>query len=169
MPVSIRQFAVETGILPGCDGMTTKTLDDVDRQILAVLQANAREPVVTLARKVGLSRTSAQERIRRLERDGVIQGYTVRVGDDARKPPVAAYLILYLQGPICERVAPLIAKIPEVKKSQSIGGEIDMILQVETSDLQQLNRVRNEVEAIQGVQKVTTGIILCDRFDRTGT
>lgn len=147
--------------------MTARKCDDIDRQILSILQANGREPIATLSRKVGLSRSAVQERLQRLERDGVITGYTVRLGSNSPKPPVSAYLILYLEGPICERVAPLIARIPEVKKSQSIGGEIDMILQVETNDLEQLNRVRNEVEAVRGVRKVTTGIVLTDRFDRT--
>jgi DNA-binding Lrp family transcriptional regulator len=147
--------------------MLERALDEADRRIIGILQANAREPVVTLARKVGLSRSTVQERLRRLERSDVIQGYTVRLGKSAKRAPVSAYLLLYLQGPICERVAPAIARIPEVKKSQSIGGEIDMILQVETSSLEELNRVRNEVEAIPGVSKVTTGIVLCDRFDRS--
>ena len=147
--------------------MLDRVLDDTDRRILAILGANAREPIVTLARKVGLSRSAVQERIKRLERDNVISGYTVRLGPAVRKAPVSAYLLLYLQGPICERVAPAIKRIPEVKKSQSIGGEIDMILQVETTTLDELNQVRNQIELIQGVSKVTTGIILCDRFDRT--
>lgn len=144
-----------------------RKIDEIDRQIIAIFQANAREPVVTLARKVGLSRSAVQERLVRLERDQIITGYTVRLGKSVERAPVSAYLFLYLDGPICERVAPVIARIPEVKKSQSVGGEIDMILLVECNDLQGLNDVRNQVESVNGVRKVQTGIILADRFDRT--
>jgi len=183
-------------------------VDEIDRQIIAILQGNAREPIASLARKVRLSRSAVQERLARLERNRIITGYTLRLSRDApraavsaylllylegpicerlarlernriitgytlrlsRDAPraaVSAYLLLYLEGPICERVAPPISRILEVKKSQSISGEIDMILQVEADSLERLNEVRNQVEAIHGVRKVTTGIVLADRFDRT--
>jgi DNA-binding Lrp family transcriptional regulator len=64
-------------------------------------------------------------------------------------------------------VAKVLAQMPEIRKCQSIGGEIDMILQVEAQDSLQLNDIRNKVEAVRGVRKVTTGIILTERFDRT--
>jgi len=142
-------------------------VDEIDRQIIVILQGNAREPIASLARKVRLSRSAVQERLARLERNRIITGYTLRLSRDAPRAAVSAYLLLYLEGPICERVAPPISRILEVKKSQSISGEIDMILQVEADSLERLNEVRNQVEAIHGVRKVTTGIVLADRFDRT--
>ncbi len=145
-----------------------RKLDDVDRNIIGILQANGREPIASLARKVDLSRSAAQERLARLEKNGVISGYTIQLGNSKVKPHVSAYLLLYLEGPICERVLPSIAALPEVKKSQSVGGEIDMILFVETNSLEELYNVRARVEAIRGVSKVTSGIVLVDRFDRTG-
>lgn len=141
-------------------------IDAMDRRIIGVLQANAREPVSSLARKVGLSRSAAQERLSRLEYKGVISGYTVKLARYNPKSLISAYLLLYLDGPICERVVPAIAGIPEVKKSESIGGDIDMILKVEVDQLADLSRVRDLVEAIHGVAKVTTGIVLAERFDR---
>lgn len=140
--------------------------DDVNRHILSLLQANAREPLASLARKVGLSRNAVTERLRRLERDGVIAGYTVRLADHAPQSGVKAYMLLYLNGPICERVVPAVSRLPEIKMSQSLSGEIDMLLYVETADLGEMNRVRDDLERIHGVQKVTTAIVLADRFDR---
>ncbi|QCO10195.1 Lrp/AsnC family transcriptional regulator [Azospirillum brasilense] len=75
-------------------------------------------------------------------------------------------MILYLTGPICEKVAKEIEKIPQVKLSQSIGGEIDMILTVETGSLEDLNDVRGRIEAIKGVVRVNTCVILKERFNR---
>ena len=146
--------------------MAIRAADDINRHIMSLLQANARVPLTTLARKVGLSRNAVTERLRRLERDGVIAGYTVRLGDGAKQPQVGAYMMLYLKGPICERVVPFVARLPEVKLSQSLGGDIDMILYVETGNLAEMNGVRDELERIHGVEKVTTAIVLADRFDR---
>lgn len=147
--------------------MAIRTNDETNRHILALLQTNAREPLSSLARKVGLSRNAVTERLRRLENDGVIEGYTVRVANgNSRVSPVRAYMLLYLHGPICERILPGVARLPEVKLSQSLGGEIDMIVYVETETMDELNHVRDELERIHGVRKVTTTIILTDRFDR---
>lgn len=57
-------------------------LTDKDRQLLGLLQANAREPTASLARKLGVSRSAVQERITRLEKAGVITGYSVRIDQD---------------------------------------------------------------------------------------
>jgi len=54
---------------------------DTDERLVALLRANAREPTASLARKLGLARSTVQERIARLERQGTIKGYTVRLSD----------------------------------------------------------------------------------------
>lgn len=147
--------------------MAIRPDDHVNRHLVTLLQANAREPLASLARKVGLSRNAVTERLKRLERNGVIAGYTIRLGSETTaQSPVRAYMMLYLDGPICERVLPGVARLPEIKLSQSLGGEIDMIVYVETERLEDMNRVRDELERIHGVHKVTTAIVLADRFDR---
>ena len=147
--------------------MAIRADDDVNRHLLALLQSNAREPLASLARKVGLSRNAVTERLKCLERDGIIAGYTVRLGNGEQiRAQVRAYMLLYLDGPICERVLPGISRLPEIKLSQSLGGEIDMIVYVETETLDDINRVRDDLERIHGVRKVTTAIVLTDRFDR---
>lgn len=60
------------------------TLDDTDRQLLSLLQANARESTATLARRLGLARTTVVSRIARLEREGVVAGYGVRLAIEGR-------------------------------------------------------------------------------------
>jgi DNA-binding Lrp family transcriptional regulator len=142
-------------------------LDAKDRMILSLLESNAREPIQKLAARVGLSRSSTHERVARLRRTGVIAGFTIKRTVPRTASGVSAYLLLYLTGPICERVAKEIERFPEVKRSQSIGGEIDMILQVETGDIAGLNELRTEIEQVPGVVKIVTGIVLCDRFDRS--
>ncbi|OPH13100.1 hypothetical protein FE88_11665 [Azospirillum brasilense] len=141
-------------------------MDMVDELILCHLEADGRQSVQELARKVNLSRSAVYARIQRLVKAGVIAGFTIRRGVPVPKPVVSAYMILYLTGPICEKVAKEIEKIPQVKLSQSIGGEIDMILTVETGSLEDLNDVRGRIEAIKGVVRVNTCVILKERFNR---
>jgi Lrp/AsnC family leucine-responsive transcriptional regulator len=147
--------------------MAIRSDNEINRHLIMLLQANGREPLASLARKVGLSRNAVSERLKGLERDGVIAGYTVRLAaESTAQPQVRAYMMLYLDGPICERVLPGVLRLPEIKLSQSLGGEIDMIVYVETEKLEDMNRVRDELESIHGVRKVTTAIVLTDRFDR---
>ncbi len=146
--------------------MAIRSDDLINRHIISILQADAREPLASLGRKVGLSRNAVTERLRRLECDGVITGYTVRLGNGATSAAVSAYMLLYLDGPICERILPSVERLPEIKLSQSLGGEIDMIVFAETENLTDMNRVRDELEMIHGVKRVTTAIVLADRFDR---
>jgi Lrp/AsnC family transcriptional regulator, leucine-responsive regulatory protein len=147
--------------------MSFRDLTSTDHKILTILQANAREKVSNIARKIRMSRNAVVQRLHRLEKSGVISGYTIRLGEPSKlRNSVQAYLLIYLTGPICERVLPSIARIPEIKISQSISGDIDMICYAEGETLADLNRVRDELERIRGVTKVVTAPILAHRFDR---
>ncbi|MDR3514730.1 MAG: Lrp/AsnC family transcriptional regulator [Azospirillaceae bacterium] len=142
--------------------------DTVDEQILVHLEADGRLSIQDLARKVGLSRSAVYERIAKLRNRGVIAGFTIRRGQAPPRAGIRAYMLLYFTGPICERIAKEIERIPQIKRSESIGGEIDMILTVEAQDLNDLSEVRAQVEAVRGVTRVTTGIVLKERFNRLG-
>ncbi len=139
-------------------------MDEIDRQIITLLSSNARMTVTEIATRVRRSRSSVYERMARLERSGQIGGYTTVRGG---APSLRAYMLLRLAGPVCARVAPEIELIPEVLRSQSVSGDIDMILYVETESMESLADVRERIEAVEGVNSVTTMPILVDRFDRS--
>lgn len=138
---------------------------DKDRQLLALLSANAREPLASLARKLGVARSSLQERIARLERSGVICGYGVRLGA-AGAPGARAFFVVQLDGALCERIAPQLAGLPAVVACHSIAGEIDMLLEVAAPDLAGLDAVRVQVSQLAGVRRVQTLPVLKTRFER---
>ena len=145
--------------------MPVRPLDDVDRDIVSLLQANAREPIVALARRVGLSRNAVQERLKRLERDGVIAAYTVRLGEPSTAA-VRALMLVYLRGMTGDRVIPALSRFSEIKLCYSVSGEADMAILVEAGDLADIDRVRSEVERVTGVDRVTALVVLAERFDR---
>ncbi len=92
-----------------------------------------------------------QERIARLERDGVIAGDTVRLGA-RRQPGVQAYILVSAEGPNHDRAVAMLAGIPEIKSCESLSGEVDVILRVEAETLAGINRVRDLVGGIAGIQ-----------------
>jgi Lrp/AsnC family transcriptional regulator, leucine-responsive regulatory protein len=143
-------------------------IDDIDRQILALLALDARMPVKTIANRVQRSRSAVYDRIQRLEKSRVIGGYTILWGG-ATPSALRAYIALKLKGQICSVISSQLALIPEIKRCQSLSGYIDMLLYVELSSMAELERVRHEIERIKGIESLTTFPVLADRFDRDFT
>ena len=142
-----------------------KTLDDIDRRLLALLQDDARLPTVALAKAVGLSRSAVQERMQRLHTSGVIERYTLRLG--ARGPQLRAWLCLrYAEGFSCDDVVPLLAELPQVQRCDSLAGDIDLLVEVATDSAAELGDLRERVLALKGVDDVTTRPVLRTVLDR---
>jgi len=145
--------------------MPKPQLDDLDRRLLAELTADARLTQVALAARVGLSRSAVQARIKRLEREGAILGYTLRLGLES-KPGVRAYLLVRGNGPSHDRAVRILESFPEVRVADSVSGDIDLVLQLEAERLEDLNRVRDEVARLPGIASTQTLLVMAPRFDR---
>jgi Lrp/AsnC family leucine-responsive transcriptional regulator len=98
-------------------------LDALDTAILQALTRDARIPIRELAQQIGLSSPSTTERIRRLEEAGVIEGYAVRVNPAAIGLPVGVYLRIRPMPGELERVAAMLAAMPEVIGCDRVTGE----------------------------------------------
>ena len=98
----IRRIAGETGEMP---------IRESDAKLVALLKANAREPTASLARKLGVARSTVQERIARLEREGVVKGYTVRLSDEAATQGLRAVVMISADPKQADRVAIELRKI----------------------------------------------------------
>jgi Lrp/AsnC family leucine-responsive transcriptional regulator len=145
--------------------MAKTHLDETDRRLLAELQADGRLTHVALAARVGLSRSTVQERIARLERTGVIRGYTVRLGDSQPAPHLRAYLLVR-GGASHERAVKLLEGFPEVQVADSVSGEVDLILQLQAERIEDLTRIRDEVAKLPGIASTQTLLVMTPRFDR---
>lgn len=142
-----------------------KTLDDVDRKLIALLQDNARLSTVALAKAVGLARSSVQERLQRLENAGVIAQYTVRLGSGG--DPLQAWLLVrYADGFSCDDVMPLLAGFPQVRQVYSVAGEIDLMVLVRTDTPGHLADLREAIAMFKGIDDVTTLAVLRTTLDR---
>lgn len=140
--------------------------DQIDRDLIALLQANARESTANLARKLGIARTTVVARLARLERDGVIVGYTVRLGQDDQRPQVRAHVGITLQPKSSRDVLRRLQKIPELLQLSSVSGEFDYIAILRADTTARLDALLDEIGEIEGVHKTTTSVVLALRIDR---
>ena len=141
--------------------------DQLDRDLLALLQANARESTANLARKLGVARTTVLARLARLERDGVIVGYTVRLGQDVTDRAVHAYVGIAIEPKSARDVTRRLARLPELRQLSSVSGQFDYIALLRAESMARLDALLDEIGEIDGVTKTTTSVVLAVRTDRT--
>ncbi|MDO8410637.1 MAG: Lrp/AsnC family transcriptional regulator [Phenylobacterium sp.] len=141
-------------------------MDDLDQHLLARLQENARAPVAELARSLGLSRTTVQSRIARLERRGVIAGYAVRTSQAHELGQIHAFVMLTVQPKAAGLVATAMRKMPGVRRLQSVSGVFDLIAMVSAADVAAMDGLIDEIGALAGVERTNSSIVLSTKFDR---
>lgn len=143
----------------------TGNLDDTDRALLAQLTRNARAPVSELARRLGVARTTVQARIERLERSGVIRGYTVRAAEGAARM-VRAYVLIQAEPRRTAAISAALVRIPEVESLHTTSGRFDMAAQIAAPDTATLDAALDRIALVEGVVGVETLILLSTKTDR---
>lgn len=141
-------------------------MDDIDRRILAQLADNARAPASEIARAIGLSRAAVHQRVARLERDGVITGYTVLMQPPEGSGSVTAMVMLNLDAPRYADVASALQGWPEVRACWSIAGERDMVLVLDVASIHELMDVTRRLNEMPTVRDTATHVALRTHFDR---
>jgi DNA-binding Lrp family transcriptional regulator len=141
-------------------------LDGTDRELLSLLQTNARESVTTLGKKLGVARTTVFARLKRLEDSGVITGYSVRLNQATLEKSLQAYVGLSVAPKSGRDVLKRLNKMPEIKLVCSVSGPFDYVawIRAETPDV--LDRLLDEIGDIDGVSKTNTSVVLAERINR---
>ncbi len=145
----------------------TAPRDQLDRDLLTLLQANARESTANLARKLGVARTTVLARLARLEREGTIVGYTVRLAADAESRAVQAYVGIVTDPKKVRDVTARLAKLPELRQLSSVSGDVDYIALLRAESTQRLDALLDQIGEIDGVLRTTSSVVLALRVDRT--
>lgn len=142
--------------------------DALDRELIALLQANARESAAQLARRLGVARTTVLARLARLERDGVVVGYTVCLGQDEHDASLQAYVGITVSPKSGRAVEQRLARMPELRQLSTVSGEFDFVALLRADSPLRLDALLDEIGGIDGVARTTTSIVLARRIDRLG-
>ena len=139
---------------------------DGDAALVSLLKANAREPTASLARKLGLARSTVQERLARLEREGTIKGYTVRLSDAAETRKLRAIVMISADPKQADRVSSELKRMAEVRSLSAVSGGYDMIAMVETDTPSKMDAILDRIGKATGVARTVSSIILSEKFSR---
>ncbi|HEX9206761.1 MAG TPA: Lrp/AsnC family transcriptional regulator [Steroidobacteraceae bacterium] len=135
-------------------------MDDLDRQLIAQLRGNARLPVATLAKSLKVARGTVQNRIARLERDGVIAGYTVRLRAPDEDRRIVALMLLAIEGNSVENVLFTLRGDPAVSALHTTNGRWDVVAELRADTLEEFDRVLGRIRRIEGVATSETNLLL---------
>ena len=140
--------------------------EDADAKLIALLKANAREPTASLARKLGLARSTVQEKIARLEKDGTIEGYTVKLADAREARRLRAIVMISADPKQADRVGAELKKIHEVRSLHAVSGVYDMVAVVETETTARMDATIDRIGRASGVARTVSSIVLSEKFAR---
>jgi Lrp/AsnC family transcriptional regulator, leucine-responsive regulatory protein len=116
-------------------------LDEIDWQILSVLQVEARISFKELGQRIGLTGTAIAERVRKLEDEGIIEGYSVKLNREKIGLPITAFFKLRVNAESCKQMRELAIALPEVIEAHRVVGNEHYILQVVLSSMQDLEAI----------------------------
>ena len=141
-------------------------MDDLDRNILSLLGADARMSVATLARRLKVARSTIQARLERLETTGIIAGYTLKLGEEARQGRLRASVLLNIEPRAQAAILSRLKSIAEVERVFTTSGRFDLLMQIAAPNTQVLDNVLDQIGALTGVKSSESLIHLSTRIDR---
>ncbi len=135
-------------------------MDEIDRQLLSLLRKNARTSVATLAAKLKVSRGTVTNRITKLEDEGVISGYTVRLRPDAQPNDISAWMSVRVEGNETRAVIASLLGEPGVASLHDTNGRWDLLAELRATNLSELSQVLERIRLVKGIANTETSIHL---------
>jgi DNA-binding Lrp family transcriptional regulator len=135
-------------------------MDTTDRQLLSLLRDNARLPVAAMAKTLGVARGTVQNRLTRLEADGVIVGYTVRLKLAAEDQRIRALMTVAVEGNRTDEVLRALRGDPAVVALHTTNGRWDIVAELRTESLEAVDRVLGRIRQIDGISNTETSLLL---------
>ena len=135
-------------------------MDSTDLKLIGLLRQNARASVATLAHKLGVSRGTVSNRIRKLEDEGVLVGYTVLLRPDAQTQRITAWMSIAVEGNQTRAVIGTLLGEPGVAALHDTNGRWDLLAELEVGSMKELSDVLERVRLISGIRSTGTSIHL---------
>jgi DNA-binding Lrp family transcriptional regulator len=144
-----------------------RPLDATDRKIVTLLRENARRSFKDIGRHVHLSAPAVKRRVDRLERDGVVRGYTAVVDPAAFGWHTEAFVDLFCDGRMPgEVIKRVVRKEPAVVSAHTVAGEASAMLHVMAEDTRDLELTLERIRKVDGVDRTVTEVVLSTLFQR---
>jgi DNA-binding Lrp family transcriptional regulator len=132
----------------------------MDRRLIALLRQDARAAIATLAAKLGVSRGTITNRLRKLEDDGVIVGYAVQLRPDAQPNQIRAWMGVRVEGNQTRAVVASLLGEPGVAALHDTNGRWDLLAELRAESNTELSAVLERVRLIKGIANTETSILL---------
>ena len=135
-------------------------MDDTDRQLIGLLRNDARTSIASLAKALGVSRGTVQNRMARLAANGTIVGYTVRLKPDVEEQSIHAFMTVAVEGNQLDAVIKALRGEPAVTSLYSTNGRWDIVAELRAESLEGFDRVLGRVRLIEGISQTETSLLL---------
>ena len=135
-------------------------MDDTDRELIALLRTDARASIATLASRLKVSRGTVTNRLRRLEDQQVIVGYSVRLRPDAEPDLIRAWMGVVVEGNQTRVVIASLLGEPGVEALHDTNGRWDLLAELRARNMTELSQVLERVRLIKGIANTETSILL---------
>jgi DNA-binding Lrp family transcriptional regulator len=135
-------------------------MDDLDRQLISELRANARATVASLAKKLRVARGTVQNRLSRLEKEGTILGYTVRLKAKVDEHRIGALMTIAVEGNRQESVIRTLRGDPAVTELHTTNGRWDLVAELRADSLEAFDQVLGRIRLIDGISGTETSLLL---------
>ena len=135
-------------------------MDTLDRDLIALLRADSRKPAAALAAALGVSRGTIQNRIERLTREGVIQGFTIKTRPDVEANRVRAVMTIAIEGERSGAVVRSLRGFPEVSAVHTTNGRWDLVAEIDVETLSDFSAALDRIRQIEGIASTETSILL---------
>ncbi len=141
-------------------------MDDLDRKLLRALSKNVRISISQLARVLGVSRSTAQSRLKRLETNGMIIGYRIEYGEKFNRNLIKAQVQIQVDQKLTRRALSEIDKIGEVRALYAVSGDYDLIAVLAAESTEKLSATLDGLANLEGVERTNSLVILETKFVR---
>jgi len=141
-------------------------MDDTDRELLRLLEMDARMPTAALARRLGISRSTVQDRIRRLEARGVIGGYTIRMREDVARRQITAHVLISVNPKFADRVVHALKQMSRLRSLHAVSGVYDLIAVIRAETTAEIDETLDQIGRMDGIEKTMSSIVLSTKFER---
>lgn len=141
-------------------------MDATDQRLLELLETDARASVTALGARLGLARSTVQDRIARLERSGEIRGYTIRRADPRAARLIRAHVMLSVDPKLQDRIVADLKALPELKRLVTVSGEFDLIAELAAETTERLDTLLDHIGRLKGVLRTMSSIVLSVKAER---